>query len=249
MEALDGRTAAGGSSSMTLSGYSVANRRSSWDHFEVLLAHESSKASMLSEAHHQSSEVRLFVSVEDTGIGIPPEAQKRIFKPFMQVDSSTSRTHGGTGIGLSISNCLVNLMGGQMGFDSIESVGSTFTFTLALKIGPQALLSLIDEQGGSVCSIDAGLPTKLKGMGALVVDGRPLRSQVTKQHLQRLGIRVQTVTDPDLASDLLCNRRKSLRCWLHTPPSFLFLPCRFCTTTTTITMIRSICMRIEADRR
>jgi histidine kinase 2/3/4 (cytokinin receptor) len=204
-----GAAASGSASSMTLSGYSVANRRSSWDRFEVLLAHESSKASIPNEA--QSSEVRLFVSVEDTGIGIPPEAQKRIFRPFMQVDSSTSRTHGGTGIGLSISNCLVNLMGGQMGFDSIENVGSTFTFTLALRSGHPALLSSIDEQGGSVCLIDAGLPTKLKGMRALVVDGRPLQSQVAKQHLQRLGIRVQTVTDSDVAANLIRDRRKSLR--------------------------------------
>ena len=188
-------------STSTLSGYSAANRRSSWDLFEILLAHESSKA--LIHGEPQPSEVKLFISVEDTGIGIPSQAQKRIFKPFMQVDSSTSRMHGGTGIGLSISNCLVNLMGGQMGFDSIENVGSTFTFTIVLRSGHLALTS-IDEKGKA--SLNETLPMKFKGMKALVVDGRPLRSEVTKQHLQRLGIRVRTITDSKLAVNMLCNR-------------------------------------------
>ncbi|GAB2290103.1 hypothetical protein Dimus_024391 [Dionaea muscipula] len=71
----------------------------------------------------------VMVSVEDTGIGIPLHAQDRVFLPFMQADSSTSRNYGGTGIGLSISKCLVQLMGGQIGFISRPQIGSTFAFT------------------------------------------------------------------------------------------------------------------------
>lgn len=71
-------------------------------------------------------------SLEDTGVGIPREAQIRIFMPFMQADSSTSRTFGGTGIGLSISKRLVDLMDGEIGFVSESETGSTFSFTIAL---------------------------------------------------------------------------------------------------------------------
>ncbi|KAH7285202.1 hypothetical protein KP509_33G017600 [Ceratopteris richardii] len=189
-------------SSGTLSGYSAANRRGCWDLFKVLLANERSNASTSSQS--QSSEVKLFISVEDTGIGIPSQAKPRIFKPFMQADSSTSRMHGGTGIGLSISNCLVNLMGGKMAFDSIENVGSTFTFTVLLRRGPSEPPL---DSNIKLC-FGENLPTKFKGMKALVVDGRPLRSEVTRQHLQRLGIHVRTANECNVAVDVLsglCN--------------------------------------------
>ncbi|MCO5579778.1 hypothetical protein L7F22_033640 [Adiantum nelumboides] len=203
-DAFERSKASGIISSGTLSGYSAANKRSSWDLFEVLLANERAKACISPES--QPSEVKLFISVEDTGIGIPSQAKPRIFKPFMQADSSTSRMHGGTGIGLSISNCLVNLMGGQMGFDSIENVGSTFTFSVLLRRG---------LANSSVCNtkfcFGEILPTKFKGMKALVVDGRPLRSEVTKQHLQRLGICVKTANDCNLAVDVLNGAQNSVR--------------------------------------
>ncbi|KAH7294850.1 hypothetical protein KP509_27G021700 [Ceratopteris richardii] len=192
-------------SSSTLSGYNAANKRSSWDLFKVLLENERSNACTSLES--QSSEVKLFISVEDTGIGIPSQAKPRIFKPFMQADSSTSRMHGGTGIGLSISNCLVNLMGGQMGFDSIENVGSTFTFTVLLRRVPSNSPS---DSNLKLC-FGESLPVKFKGLKALIVDGRPLRSEVTKQHLQRLGICVKTANDCNVAVDLLTGACCSVR--------------------------------------
>ncbi|GJP44913.1 hypothetical protein CLOM_g4313 [Closterium sp. NIES-68] len=76
--------------------------------------------------------VRLVVSVEDTGEGIPYPAQRTILKPFTQADASTTRTHGGTGIGLSISRHLVDLMGGRLSFASRPGLGSTFFFDLLL---------------------------------------------------------------------------------------------------------------------
>lgn len=182
--------------STTLSGYTAANRRSSWDTFRLLLANESSKSLTTVEREH--SEVKLFISVEDTGIGIPLHAQQRIFMPFMQADSSTSRTYGGTGIGLSISRCLVELMNGEMHFESKENVGSTFTCSLVLRKGHANSLG---ENKRSV-SGDM-LPTKFKGMRALIVDGRPVRSEVTKHHLQRLGVQITTVSDSKLAVGML----------------------------------------------
>jgi signal transduction histidine kinase len=74
--------------------------------------------------------VRIRFAIEDTGIGISPENQKRLFHLFVQVDGSTTRRHGGTGLGLALSKRLVELMNGEIGVESVEGVGSTFAFTL-----------------------------------------------------------------------------------------------------------------------
>jgi signal transduction histidine kinase/ActR/RegA family two-component response regulator len=84
---------------------------------------------------HQSSDRHtLRFSVEDTGIGLSPTDQKRLFRPFTQVDASTARQYGGSGLGLSICKHLVEMMGGQIGVDSEYGKGSTFWFTLSLAV-------------------------------------------------------------------------------------------------------------------
>jgi signal transduction histidine kinase/CheY-like chemotaxis protein len=102
--------------------------------------------------------VTLHFQVSDTGIGISPEAQKRIFDPFHQVDSSTTRKYGGTGLGLTICSRIVTLMGGEIWVESALGGGSTFHFTVAAAAG--AGLPPVSEQRQRV----------LSGLRTLIVD-------------------------------------------------------------------------------
>ncbi|KAG4158947.1 hypothetical protein ERO13_D02G147800v2 [Gossypium hirsutum] len=172
------------SSKNTLSGFPVADRRQSWKGFRTF----SQEGSM----HPFSDSINLIVSVEDTGVGIPPEAQSRVFTPFMQVGPSISRTHGGTGIGLSISKCLVGLMKGEIGFVSIPKIGSTFTFTAVFTSGCSSSKEYKSQQIN--CQSNT-VSSEFHGMRALVMDPRPVRAKVSKYHIQRLGIHVEVVSD------------------------------------------------------
>ncbi|GFO60261.1 hypothetical protein GMST_25860 [Geomonas silvestris] len=78
----------------------------------------------------QEDQVAVRFSVQDTGVGLTPEQLEKIFTPFTQADSSTTRRYGGTGLGLSISSQLVELMGGGLGVESVPGTGSCFSFTI-----------------------------------------------------------------------------------------------------------------------
>ncbi len=88
---------------------------------------------LLKEISSDVEETVIKFSVEDSGIGVPKEKQQKIFDPFTQADGSTTRKYGGTGLGLTISKRLVELMGGRLWVQSIPGKGSKFNFTLKLK--------------------------------------------------------------------------------------------------------------------
>jgi two-component system sensor histidine kinase RpfC len=91
----------------------------------------------VSAQEETESQVRLKFSVRDTGVGMTPEAQARIFESFTQGDQSTARRFGGTGLGTTIAKQLVELMGGRIGMESSVGLGSTFWFELVLDKQPE----------------------------------------------------------------------------------------------------------------
>ncbi|KAK6117812.1 hypothetical protein DH2020_048439 [Rehmannia glutinosa] len=177
----------------TLSGFRVVNRWKSWENFKNLGG----------TAEDSGNKIKLLVTVEDTGTGIPPEAQGRIFTPFMQADSSTSRKYGGTGIGLSISKRLVDLMGGEIGFESELNTGSTFSFTVPVT---KAEANTSDKMW-QPC--DTAVSVLFQGLRALVIDGKRIRAEVTRYHLQRLGISVDITSSMESACSYLSYNGKT----------------------------------------
>ncbi len=116
--------------------------------------------------------------VQDTGIGIPPEKQDRLFKPFSQVDSSISRQYGGTGLGLAISQRLCQLMGGTIWVQSQPGQGSTFGFRIPLRIPDAASLATPTPD-----------PT-LAGQRVLLVEDNASQRQLLGRLLQAWGLSV-----------------------------------------------------------
>jgi two-component system sensor histidine kinase/response regulator len=124
-----------------------------------------------------ADEVVLAFSVRDTGIGITPDQQRIIFHPFAQADGSTTRRYGGTGLGLTICNRLVKLMGGSIGMQSDIGRGSMFHFTVRLGIAD-------DSSRGR----DFG-PPALQGVRALIVDDNATNRRILAETLTRWGMR------------------------------------------------------------
>ena len=105
-----------------------------------------------SRVEDTDNDVLVRFEVIDSGIGIPYEAQGRLFQPFVQAEGSTSRRFGGTGLGLVIAAKLVDQMGGEIGFESVPGKGSTFHFTGRFKKGARIIRPSMEPAGGSLSS-------------------------------------------------------------------------------------------------
>ena len=131
------------------------------------------------------------LSVRDNGIGMDEETRQRLFAPFTQADSSTTRKFGGTGLGLAISRRLVEMMGGSIGLTSALNVGSTFTVRLPFAPADEArLASLVEAPEGKLEA--AQLPSReeaiRQGRLILVAEDNDVNQEVIRQQLAMLGL-------------------------------------------------------------
>jgi len=147
----------------------------------------------------EAGRLLLHFSVTDTGMGIPPEQQDKIFASFTQADSSTTRKFGGTGLGLTIASHLVSLMGGGIWVESKAGVGSTFHFTAALAAGSPP--------------VESAPPltlAKLRGMSVLVVDDNATNRLLLEEILTLWEMR-PTIVDGGEAALLALERAQARR--------------------------------------
>jgi len=145
-------------------------------------------------------EVRLHISVSDTGVGIPLEKQHIIFESFAQADGSTTRRFGGTGLGLTISRQLVELMGGRIWLESEVGKGSTFHFTC------------IFQQGAAVASDQERIAGQsLPGLNVLVADNNPVNRKIFSEMLTNWRMNPTLADSGASALDLLETAQKAGR--------------------------------------
>jgi len=126
---------------------------------------------------------RLAFAVQDTGIGIASDAQDRLFERFHQADASTTRRFGGSGLGLTITRRLAEMMGGQVSFESRTGVGSTFRIEIAA----------VDAKATAPITGLDGAP--LEGLRVLVVEDNPTNRMIAIKMLESLGASAQTACD------------------------------------------------------
>ncbi len=132
------------------------------------------------------------VSVVDTGIGIPKESQSKIFESFTQADGSTTRKYGGTGLGLTISRSLTELMGGRIGMTSVPGKGSTFYVELQF-----------EKQTGAEVSDPAPIPELMAGLRVLIVDDNETNRRVLFEQLSSWGCRPDNAVSGKSCLDML----------------------------------------------
>ncbi len=138
-----------------------------------------------------ASRTRLTFRVRDTGVGIPAAALKRLFVPFVQADTSTTRRFGGTGLGLAITQRLATMMEGEVGAASEPGVGSEFWFTACFEPGG----AVPPESGLSLADAEQALRRSHAGARALVVEDNPINQEVAAQLLEAAGLRVDVASE------------------------------------------------------
>jgi two-component system, sensor histidine kinase and response regulator len=139
-----------------------------------------------------SDKVRLNLSVTDTGIGIPLEKQQRIFEAFSQADNSTTRQFGGTGLGLTISSRLVQMMGGRIQVESELGRGSKFQFAVELPVVEK-----------TVTGAQAAECARLEGTRVLIVDDNANSRRVLRNMVEGWGMKAQLATSAEVAREML----------------------------------------------
>jgi len=135
--------------------------------------------------------VALDIAISDTGIGMDEATIARLFNPFSQGDTSTTRTHGGTGLGLTICRHLTEMMGGTISVESRPGEGSRFRFSLVFGVGsPAARTGRKAERGALVQRYKS-----LQGLRLLVAEDHPINRQIVREVLEAVGVQVETANN------------------------------------------------------
>ncbi|MEN6350036.1 MAG: FIST N-terminal domain-containing protein [Syntrophomonas sp.] len=153
---------------------------------------------------HSAGDLLIRFEIYDTGIGIAREDQEQLFSPFIQVDKSTTRAYPGTGLGLVICRELIELMKGDMGFESEPGQGSRFWFTLPFKeasiISWGAEMDSLEQAGDNHMYLQTtDLAGSLTGCQVLLVEDDPVCRKVVNLQLNKLGITIDQARNGDEA--------------------------------------------------
>ena len=152
-------------------------------------------------------EVKITVSVSDTGIGIPKDKQALIFDVFTQADTSITRKYGGTGLGLAICKKLVEMMGGQIWIESEEGVGSTFRFTVLMRVSLKSESTLVPGEDMVPAPLKKDIGSKgLRILNILLAEDNPLNQKIAAKLLGKKGWLVTVALNGQEALDQLSEK-------------------------------------------
>ena len=146
-----------------------------------------------------SNRAKVYFEVKDTGIGMTPEQIDKVFDLFIQADSSTTRNYGGTGLGLTITKNIVELMGGKLKVISSPGSGSTFSFEIEF--------DTIDEKDYSNGSLKLDLLEKPRFDGLILIcDDNPMNQMVICEHLAQIGLKAVVAENGKMGVDIVQER-------------------------------------------
>jgi len=148
----------------------------------------------------QGDALRVCFEVRDTGIGLAPEQQARLFQSFQQADSSTARRYGGTGLGLALTRRLVEMMGGEVGVDSVSGQGSTFWFTVALQRGHGPMPKQITAE--TLQAVELRLREGHRGARVLLAEDNPINAEVVTQLIHAAGLDIAVAANGRAALEM-----------------------------------------------
>ncbi|MBF0371472.1 MAG: transporter substrate-binding domain-containing protein [Magnetococcales bacterium] len=145
------------------------------------------------ERHGEKIVLRFWV--QDSGIGMSPEQQEKLFKSFSQVDSSTTRKYGGTGLGLTICKHLTEMMGGRIGVESAPDQGSTFFFTIQLTVQTHAKARPRTDKPPNPLQSLAEMATNLRGAKVLLVEDNEINQELALDLLAGGGVTAEVANN------------------------------------------------------